>query len=108
MFKIQYLLSKLGQFSYLLFDLNVEKGYDFPISAKRSVTGDANVKSSAHPQLFLLWNSSAKAAEKGMAIRLYKVTFLILTVRTFLHTPIRKDIRQILRSKNWIFYFHFF
>jgi hypothetical protein len=49
------------------------KGYDFPISAKRPVTGDANVKSSAHPQLFLLWNSSAKAAEKGMAIRLYKL-----------------------------------
>jgi len=54
-------------------DIQKPKVYDFPISAQRPTAKDANVKSSMHPQLFLVWNSSEKAAERGMALRLYQL-----------------------------------
>jgi len=49
------------------------KGYDWPISAKRPLPQDSEVRSSSAPQLYLVWNSSEEAATTGNAIKLYKL-----------------------------------
>jgi len=54
-------------------DITKPKAYDFPISAKKPTPKEAEVISSMYPQLYLVWNSSSKAAENGMAMRLYKL-----------------------------------